>query len=174
MKQIKYQFRYALPIWFCMLITGWLPDNRIGIKIRGFLVALFLPNRPKNFTLGRDVTLLGIDKLTIGNNVYFAKGTWINALGGVTIEDEIMFGPYVVLVSTKHTMKNNSVYQGNSEFKNVFIGKGTWIASHCTITSGISIGKGCIIAANSVISKDIDDYLLVGGVPARVIRDLNE
>lgn len=174
MKQLKYQFRYALPIWFCIFITSWLPDNRISIKFRGLLVGFFLPNRPKNFTIGRDVTLLGIDKLIIGKNVYFAKGTWINALGGVIIEDEIMLGPYVVLVSTKHTMKNNSVYQGSSEFEKVSIGKGTWIASHCTITSGISIGKGCIIAANSVISKDIDDYLLVGGVPARVIRDLNE
>ena len=61
MNQLKYQLRYALPIWFCMLITSWLPDNRIGIKIRGFLVAVFLPNHPKNFSIGRDVTLLGID-----------------------------------------------------------------------------------------------------------------
>ncbi|MGM0520086.1 MAG: acyltransferase [Campylobacterota bacterium] len=174
MNQLKYQFRYALPVWFSMLITSWLPDNRISIKLRGFLVALFLPNRPKNFTIGRDVTLLGIDKLNIGNNVYFAKGTWINALGGVTIEDEIMFGPYVVLVSTKHTMKHNSVYQGSSDFEKVFIGKGTWIASHCTIASGVNIGCGCIVAANSVVSKDIRNYTLAGGIPAKEIKGLNE
>ena len=174
MNQLKYQLRYALPVWFCMLITSWLPDNKISIKLRGFFVGLFLPNRPKNFTIGRDVTLLGIDKLKIGNNVYFAKGTWINALGSVTIEDEIMFGPYVVLVSTKHTMKNHSVYNGSSEFNKVFIGKGTWISSHCTIASGVSIGSGCIVAANSVVSKDIKDYTLAGGVPAKVIKDLHE
>jgi len=78
--QLIYQFRYALPVWFIQLLLCWLPDNRIAIRTRGLLVSLILPGRPKSFTLGRDVTLLGIDKLNIGKSVYIAKGAWINAL----------------------------------------------------------------------------------------------
>jgi acetyltransferase-like isoleucine patch superfamily enzyme len=169
--KIIYQIRYALPVWFCMLITAWLPDNRVSIRIRGFLVSLFLPNNPKGLTIGRDVTLLGIDKLKIENNVYFAKGVWINALGNLTIKDEVMLGPYVVLVTTSHGFVDNSVYKGKSHFKPVVIGKGTWVAANCTITSGITIGSGCIVGANSVVTKSVPDNHVVAGTPARYIKE---
>ena len=171
MNQLFYQFRYALPVWICQILTSWLPDNRISIKIRGGMVALFLPGRPKGLTLGRDVTLLGIDKLDIGTNVYLAKGVWINALGGMTIKDEVMFAPYVVAVTTKHGFKNNSVFHGRSHFKAVSIGRGSWIAAHCTITAGVNIGNGCIIGANSVLTKSTRDNVIVAGVPAKEIQE---
>jgi len=52
MNHFYYQLRYALPIWFCFLITNWLPDNRYVIRIRGALVALFIPGKPKKLCLG--------------------------------------------------------------------------------------------------------------------------
>lgn len=73
MSQLKYQFRYALPVWFFLLITAILPDNKVSIKIRGFLVSLFLPERPKGLTLGRDITLLGLDKLMISEKCIHCK-----------------------------------------------------------------------------------------------------
>ena len=97
--QLVYQVRYMLPIWFCFFITCWLPDNRISIAVRGWLVSLFLPGRPKRLTLGRDVTLLNVDNLVIGQDVYFAKSVWVNALGGINIEDEVVVSPYAVIAS---------------------------------------------------------------------------
>lgn len=170
MKQIKYQIRYFLPVWFVLLITSWLPDNRFSIRARGCLVSLFLPNRPKKLTLGRDVTLLGIDNLRIGNNVYLAKGTWINAMGGIDIEDEVVVSPYVVIVSTAHGFLNNSVKQGGSHFAPVKIGKGTWIASHATIAAGAVLGKGCLLGANSVLNSSFEDNSFVAGMPAKFIK----
>lgn len=174
LKFVIYQLRFALPIWLIIILTAFLPDNRYSVKIRGFLVSLFLPNKPKNFTLGRDVTLLGIDKLYIGDNVYIAKGCWINALGKVSIGNEVMLAPYVVIASTKHTFVSGSVYKGGSEFKEVKIGEGTWIAAHATVVAGTSVGRGCLVAANSVAIKSYEDNCLISGVPAITIKDLSE
>lgn len=175
MNQLLYQIRYALPIWFVQTLCCVLPDNRICIRVRGFLVSVFLPGSPRNFTLGRDVTLLGIDKLRVGNNVYIAKGCWINALGCVEIGDEVMFGPYVVVSSTKHIMLKQSVYRAGVEKKAIKIGKGSWIAAHCTVGLGSKIGKGTIVGANSFVTNRYPDDSFIAGVPAIVKKNiLNE
>jgi acetyltransferase-like isoleucine patch superfamily enzyme len=167
--QLKFQLRFALPIWFVSLITAWLPDNRVSIRLRGWLVSVLLPGRPKGFRLGRDVTLLGASRLHIGSNVYLAKGAWINALGGIHLGDEVVVGPYVVIVSTKHGFENDSVFQGGTHFSAVSIERGTWLAAHSTVSAGVKIGPGCLIAANSVVTKDIEANQIFGGVPAKFI-----
>lgn len=170
MNQAKYQTRYYLPIWFFSLITSLFPDNKYTIRIRGIMIGIFLPGRPKNLTIGRDVTLLGVNQLFVGNNVYIAKGSWINAKGKIKIEDEVVIAPYNVIVSTAHGFKNNSVRWGGTHFAPVTIGKGTWIASHCTIAAGSTIGSGCLIGANSMVSGSFHDNSFVGGVPAKFIK----
>ncbi|WP_205742705.1 acyltransferase [Onishia niordana] len=167
------QLRYVLPVWFLMLITGFLPDNRYSIRVRGWLISFFIPGRPKGLTLGRDVTLLGIKNLSVGDNVYLAKGVWVNALGGVEIASEVMVAPYAVIVSTKHTFKDGSVYRGKSTFSEVSIGSGSWIAAGATISSGVSVGSGCIVAANSLITRDCDDNMIYMGVPAKLVCKVN-
>lgn len=170
MNQVHYQVRYALPLWLIALITAWMPDNRISIRIRGFLISLILPGRPSGLTIGRDVTLLGARDLIVGDNVYFAKGVWINALGGVRIGNGVMLAPYVVVVSTKHLFKNGTVHGGGVAYKSVIIGDGSWVAAHSTIVAGVKVGKGCIVAANSVVVKDCEDSIVLSGVPATQIR----
>ena len=172
MKQIKYQLRYALPVWFTSLLFGWLPDNKISIKIRGYFISLFLPGRPKNLTLGRDITFLGINTLFIGNNVYIAKGCWLNALGTIEIKDDVMLAPYCVLATTRHTYKNGSFKYGKTILKKIIISQGAWVSAHCTITQNVTVGKSNIIAANSVVVKDTKDFKMYAGVPAKEIKDI--
>ncbi|WGH76981.1 acyltransferase [Tenacibaculum tangerinum] len=171
MKEIKNQLRYVLPLWLVSLITSWLPDNRIVIRIRGFLMGFFLKKCGKNFTVGRDVTLLNTFNLTVGDNVYLAKGCWLNAMGGLEIEDEVVFGPYVVISTLQHTFKNKSVKQGGSIAKKVHIKKGSWLAANSSVKCGVTIGKGNLIAANSFIVDDTEDNKVLGGVPAKVIKE---
>lgn len=174
MNQVKYQFRYAIPIWFVMIVFSFLPDNRISIRIRGYFVSLFLPGKPKGITLGRDVTLLGCDKLLIGDNVYFAKGVWINALGGVKISSEVLLAPYVVIASTKHTFLDGSFFKGKSQFEAITIGHGCWIAAHSTVISGVDLSDGTLVAANSVVTKSFEKRSILSGVPARKIGIVSE
>jgi acetyltransferase-like isoleucine patch superfamily enzyme len=171
-KLLRYQCRFAIPVWFVLLLTSILPDNRYSIRIRGGAVSFFLKGRPKKFRLGRDVTLLGIDRLYIGENVYIAKGCWLNALGGMKINSEVQFGPYVVAVTTKHTLKNGSVSQGNTIFQPVEVGAGSWIASHVTLAAGGVVPEGSVISANSVVVGVLEQPGLYAGAPAKYLKSL--
>ncbi|WNC69556.1 acyltransferase [Thalassotalea nanhaiensis] len=168
MSQIKYQIRYALPVWFLLFITNILPDNKFSIRIRGLLVSIILPNKPKNLTLGRDITLLGIDKLFIGEGVYIAKGTWINALGRVEIEDKALISPYVIIASVTHGFNGDNFY-GPSTFSPIRLGKGCWLASHVTVTSGVHIAPKTLVGANSCVIKNTEFASFYSGVPAKKI-----
>lgn len=170
MKQLRYQLRYVLPLWLVSILFGWWPDNRYSIRIRGLLVSAILPGRPKGLTIGRDVTLLNIDRLEVGNKVYLAKGVWLNAVGGITIGDEVIFSPYVVISSSKHCFKEGSVARGGSFTAPIEIGFGTWVSSNSTIAAGVSIGRGCLIGANTLVSKSVPDNMVALGVPAEVVK----
>ena len=169
LKQILYQCRYTLPLWFVQLLTNWLPENRITIRIRGSLVASFLGKCGKNFQVARDVTFLNSYGIKVGDNVYIATGCWIDGIGGLTIEDEVELSPFVVITTSTHCFKDNSVRFGGSRTTPVRIGKGSWIASHATVVSGCKVGSGCIIGSNAVVTKDIPDNVFAAGVSAKVI-----
>lgn len=168
MKQLFYQLRYAIPLWFVQLLTNWLPENRVAIQIRGYLARPFLGKCGKNLQLARHVTFLNSSGIKVGDNVYIATGCWIDGIGGLTIEDEVALSPFVVITTTSHCFKDNSVRFGGSRRRSVKIGKGTWVAAHVVIT-GAKIGSGAIVGANSVVTKDLPDNVFAGGVPARVI-----
>jgi acetyltransferase-like isoleucine patch superfamily enzyme len=166
MKELAYQLKYALPVWLAMLLTAWLPDNRLAIRWRGCLVALFLPGRPRRLEIGRDVTLLGLDKLRLGEDVYLAKGCWLNAIGGLSIGSECVVSPYVVISSARHRFRNGRVRHGGSSLAAVTIGEGTWLAAHTVVNAGSRIGSGCIISAASFVSGETGDNRVLRGNPA--------
>lgn len=173
-RELKYQFRYVLPLWFVQFLTNWLPENRITIRLRGILVKPFLGKCGRRLTLARRVTFLNPHGIRLGDNVYLATGCWIDGIGGLTIEDEVKLSPYVVVTTSTHCFKNNSVFGGGSRTTPVSIGKGSWIASHSVLVAGTTIGSGSIIGANSVVTKDIPDNVFAGGVPAKVISSRKE
>ena len=171
MKEIWIQIRYVLPLWFVQTMTNWWPDNRITIKIRGILAKPFIGKCGKNFTLGSCVTINSPHNLSVGNNVYIAKGTWLNALGKLDLEDEVVLAPYVVISTLQHVFKDGSVRFGGSNAAPVKIGKGSWLAAHVSVKCGVKIGKGNLIAANAFVAQNTNDYKIVGGVPAKEIKD---
>jgi len=170
MSQIFLQFRYILPLWFILLITNWMPDNRFTIRFRGLLASPFFKKCGKNLQLGRDLTILNSHSIILGDNIYIAKGTWVNGLGTLIIADEVVIAPYVVISTMQHLFLNNSVRFGGSIPGKVEIGKGTWLAAHVSIKCGVKIGKGCIIGANAFVVKDTEDNAIYGGVPAKFIK----
>jgi acetyltransferase-like isoleucine patch superfamily enzyme len=164
--ELFYQIRFGLPIWFLGLLFNWLPDVGPALRIRGYFFSLVLPGRPKSLLVGRDVTLLSINRLRLGNKVYLAKGCWLNAIGGITIEDEVFLAPYVVMSSSNHGFAEGSVQRGGAHPAPITIGFGTWLAAHAVVTAGTTVGKGNLVAGNSLVNRNTGDNLIVMGVPA--------
>jgi acetyltransferase-like isoleucine patch superfamily enzyme len=108
--------------------------------------------------------------VSIGNDVFIAYGSWIQGVGGVTLEDEVMLGPYTVLASANHAMKNGSYRFGTGVHAPIVLRKGAWTGAHVIVTAGVTVGRGAACAAGAVVTKDVPDNTVVGGVPARPLQ----
>lgn len=110
--------------------------------------------------------------LSIGNNVGIAQNCFIQVRGKVVIEDNVIFGPNVSVFSENHNFENPDLpvnVQGVNR-KGVTIKRGVWIGTRAVILDGVTIGENSIIAAGSVVNKEVLPYSIVGGVPAKLIK----
>lgn len=151
-------------------LTAWIPDNPITCRFRGYIVRLFVKGG-KGLEIGARVKILYSAGITFGNYVYIAGGCWVSGRGGLIIEDEVVIGPYSIIVTSNHTFLNGSSRFAPAIYAKVIIGRGSWLASHVVITAGTTVGKGNLIAANSVVTKDTPDSVIIGGIPGKVIGE---
>jgi acetyltransferase-like isoleucine patch superfamily enzyme len=164
-------FRYDLPLWLAGLTTNWWPDNRLTVVLRGLLFRPFISKCGKNLALAKNVHLKSTDRLSLGDNVYIATGVWLNAMGGMTIEDGVVLGPYVVISTGIHQYRKGSVRFGGTIMSPVTIGRDSWLAAHVVVKAGVKIGAGTLVTANAVVTKDLEEHVVAGGVPARIIKE---
>ncbi|HOV98001.1 MAG TPA: acyltransferase [Bacteroidota bacterium] len=110
--------------------------------------------------------------LMIGNNVGISQGAFIQVRGFVKIGSNVMFGPHVSIFSENHGIDDITIpiIEQPSIRKGVVIEDDVWIGANSTILDGVIIGKGSVIAAGSVVTKNILPYTVVAGVPAKTIR----
>ena len=173
MSKFWQNFRYSLPLHFVLLLTNWLPDNIVFIRLRGTLCRPFFMSCGKNLRLGRNLTFYNPSKIFIGNNVYIALGCWFQGGEAIRIHDETIFGPYVVVVTANHSLAGGSYHAGPPvDVAPVVIGAGSWIAAHSTILPGSCLEKGSLIAANSVFKGSTTPGGVYGGVPARKLKEI--
>lgn len=110
--------------------------------------------------------------LTIGKNVFINSGCKFQDQGGIIIEDGVLIGHNVVLATLNHDFmpsKRNTIYPSP-----IVIGRNVWIGSNATVVAGVTIGHGAVIAAGAVVTKDVPPNTIVGGVPAKSIRAIEE
>lgn len=110
--------------------------------------------------------------IRVGENVFINQGCTFMDRGGITIEDKVLFGPKVNLVTINHPVdpdKRRSTYS-----KPIYIKKGAWIGINATIMPGVTIGENSIVSAGSVVTKDVQDNVIVGGIPTKVIKEIEE
>lgn len=159
-------------LWFhfITLATDWMPDLSPVLRLRGFLLRPAFKRSGRNLQVARRVTINFPNRMEIGRDVYIATGCWLHAWGGIIVEDEVMIGPYAVLASGDHTQINGSYRYGSSRLAPISLCRGSWIAAHATVTRGVVIGRGALLAANSVATNDIPAFSMAGGVPARIIE----
>ncbi|MBR3245057.1 MAG: galactoside O-acetyltransferase [Parasporobacterium sp.] len=110
-----------------------------------------------------------LDRFVIGKNVYINTNCLAMARGGITIEDDVMIAANVSLISNNHDPYDRMVLL----CKPVRIGKGAWIGANAIVLPGVSVGKYAIIGAGSVVTKDVPDYAVAVGSPAKIVRYLD-
>lgn len=172
MKKMYRLWRYDWPMHLALLIANWLPDNVVFHRLRGWLARHFLGSCGPNLRLGRNITFYNPSKIHLGKDVYIAYGCWFMAGEDIYVGDEVIFGPYCVVVSSEHQIVDQSFRYGESKIAKVVIGRGSWIAAHVTVAAGTEIGEGTLIGANAVVSTNIPKGVLAGGIPAKVIKEL--
>ena len=108
----------------------------------------------------------------IGKNVFINHGCSFLDLGGITIEDDVMIGPQVNIITENHPVDPKS--RKSLELKSVTIKRNAWIGANATILPGVIIGENSIVAAGAVVTKDVPDNTIVGGVPAKLIKKIEK
>lgn len=103
-------------------------------------------------------------KVTIGDRVTIKSGVYI--WDGVTIEDDVFIGPCVAFTNDRHP--RSKIYP--DEFSKMLIKNGASIGANATLLPGITIGRHSMVGAGSVVTKDVPDYAVVVGNPAKIIR----
>lgn len=113
-------------------------------------------------------------KLVMGNNSVINHHCHLDFRAGITLGDNVNISPYVKIFTWQH-MPNDQMF--NTEKKPVIIEDHAWISSAAIILPGVKIGKGAVVAAGAVVTKDIPEYTIVAGIPAKPIgtrsRDIN-
>lgn len=108
--------------------------------------------------------------IKIGKNVFINHACTFLDLGGITIEDDVLIGPKVNLITENHPLDPSK--RKSLDLKSVLIKKNAWIGAAATILPGVTIGENAVVAAGAVVNKDVPDNSIVGGVPARIIRTI--
>lgn len=110
----------------------------------------------------------------IGENSYVGLYSYVN--GDVSIAQDVLIGPHVSITGSNHLFDPTTDSFSNRTCPvrgKVVIEQGVWITSGAVITSGVTIGKCSLVCANSVVTKDVPPYTIVGGTPAKKLGEID-
>jgi maltose O-acetyltransferase len=141
--------------------------------------------RKAGMAIGSDVTIIGplnlelslneetIGGISIGDNVYLNAGTRLACRNSrISIGDDVQVGPRVSFETATHGIVYEPEVGRGLDHQEIHVGSKVWIGAGATILPGVTIHEAAVIAAGAVVTRDVPAYTLVGGVPARKIKDI--
>lgn len=159
-------FKYEMILWLMFFLKN--VPGHLGITLRN----LIIPYRQgKNVKVWDSVQIDYPAKLVIGDYSSINRGTIINCGGGVKIGKNVLIAPNVIIYSQNHNYKDKTIHIKDQGYiyKETIIEDDVWIAAGCIILPGVRVGKGSVIGAGSVVTKDVGEYRIVVGNPAKSI-----
>lgn len=108
--------------------------------------------------------------INIGENVFINHGCSFLDLGGITIEDDVLIGPNVQLITENHPIQ--PAERKALDLKSILIKRNAWVGAGAIILPGVTVGDNSVVAAGAVVTKDVPDNTVVAGVPAKVVKIL--
>lgn len=127
-----------------------------------------------NIFIGKYVTLKNVESLELGSNISIQAYCYLDAFGGIKIENEVSIANHTSLISFDHTWddKEMPIKYNPIKKKRIHIERDVWIGNGCRILSGVIIRSRSIIAAGAIVNKEVSANTLVGGVPAKKIKEI--
>jgi acetyltransferase-like isoleucine patch superfamily enzyme len=169
------KIKYAVVVWYELIIVliFSLPRFKTLNTIKSFFLKFCGANIGKGVVYYPGVWINPPNRLTIGNQVDLAKDVLITTPGGVVIGDRALIGYGTKILSSNHTIPNQrgKIFNSGHTHAPINIKNDVWIGSNCVILAGVTIGEGAVVAAGSIVTKDVAPFTIVGGVPARWIKD---
>lgn len=141
-------------------------------RYRGFFWGIFLYSSDINLRIKESVRFINTRNISIGKTVFINHDSEFDATSAcIKLGDNISIGQHCSFITTNHIFKKGVLMnsQGNIG-EEIIIENDVWIAAHCIILPGVTIGTGSVIAAGAVVTKDVAPYSVMGGVPAKLIK----
>lgn len=156
--------------WLQCLLS--LIPGQIGFMVRGYILRLFFKRAGRSIIIGQNVYISSPQNLEVGNDTGFSCGCFLDATGHLKIGSNVLVGPYVTMVTSIHVYSNKDIPIKDQGWtlKEIIIEDDVWISSGVIINGGVRIGKSSIIAASSVVTKDVPPFSIITGIPGKIKR----
>lgn len=175
MKNIKYQIKnfFVCSYESIAFLVFMLPRHKIFNLIKSNYLRIQGCQVGYGVTFYPGIRLSPGMNMQIGNHVDFAWGVIVTTKGGIKIGDRVLIGYNTQILSANHIIppKRGKVFGSGHALKKVQIENDVWIGANCVVLPGVTIGTGAIVAAGSVVTKDVKPYTIVGGIPAKLIKE---
>ncbi len=156
-----------------LLITVFnLPKGLFISEIKAFILRVVGAKVGKRCTIYPGVWVFPGKGLFVGDDVDLALGVLITTNGSVRIGNRVLIGYRTQILSSNHAIPDGKgkIFEAGHTYKPIRIDDDVWLGANVIVLSGVHIGEGAIIAAGSVITKDVSPFTIVAGVPAKVVK----
>lgn len=137
--------------FYIKAFTGWLPDAPFVMRFRGWLYSFLMNKAGRNFQVAANVSLKGIEYLSVGDNVYIGPNCQLILRVGCIIGDGVLVGPNCVIADGNHGFDGVSYRYAQGKRGVVEVGSGSWIAANCVLTQSCRVGERTVVGACSVV-----------------------
>ena len=146
------------------------PLRKMLFKLSGF--------ETNNSEIRKNVFFDFPDNVKIEKNCFINRDVKFNVgyskEARIVLSENVYIGCNVIFCCVSHEIGDSEKRAGRNIYKSIFVGKGVWIGANATILPGVHIGDGAIIAAGAVVTKDVEENCIYGGVPAKLIKRLDD
>ncbi|MDD2635217.1 MAG: acyltransferase [Bacteroidales bacterium] len=177
--QIKMRFDLKVKIWAIQMNPNIEMDKSVRITNSTLIETRFGGKIKigKNTELLEDVKILTYGgNIEIGENCSINPGTIIYGHGNTRIGDHVLIAGHCMIIPANHIFKDieKNIDGQGIELEAIQISDNVWVAHGCSIMAGVTIGKGSVVAAGSVVNESVPEFTLVGGVPIKIIKTINK
>lgn len=154
----------------CFYLNQTLPSD---MEKKKNLIEQLLGYLPKNLEIVTPFICDYGKNIHLGNNIFINCQCYFMDGADITVGDNVFIGPYCGFYTATHPLDYNNRNKGLEKALPIVIGDNCWFGANVSVMPGVTIGSGCVIAAGSVVTKDVPCHSMVAGVPAKVIKEID-